>query len=177
MRFSSHQGEAMANEDRNLEQTVEAERATSAMSKKKHNWPRTILVIALFLVVAGLGLYKIAPLFQVAHGFFWFTTASESHEERYGDIDRLLDRLEYSELGSVIDEGYDGSSHPLDPASFEATIRSSNEKFNELKSKIEAIDLPGDCSVTETSIACSDGSPAIVASKDRNEIITLTVRD
>lgn len=168
----------MANED-DLEQTSASEPKQDILdpsSPKKKNWLRISLTTALVLVVVGLAAYRAIPYLQIGYGILWFTTASESHEDRYGDIDRILEKLDYTTAGAVVEESYDNSNHPLDPASFEATVQGP-DAFATLSERLLEAMSGRHCSTSETATRCTRGNPSVRVLQQTDGTVLIQIRD
>lgn len=140
--------------------------------KKTRKQKAVIWSLAVAAVVATL--WYIRPLIFGVFALFIILFSTESHEERYGEIDHVLEVIDYKNSGVILQEGYDGSRHPMNTASFEATIE-GEEAFHLFKDRAKALYDYDECHITKESVSCRYSYPSInISISEENTLILMS---
>ena len=81
----------------------------------------------------------------------------ESHEERYGEIDHVLEVIDYKNSGVILQESYNGID-PFAPTVFKATMK-GEEAFHLIKDKAKDFYDYDKCKISEKVVSCYKLSP------------------
>lgn len=131
------------------------------LQKPKKTRKQKAVIWSLAVAAVVITLWYIRPLIFGVFALFILLFSTESHEERYGEIDHVLEVIDYKNSGVILQEGYDGSRHPMNTASFEATIE-GEEAFHLFKDRAKEIYNYDNCKVLPDEVICRSPDPTFL---------------
>ena len=148
------------------EQQNDGPSATRGNSLPRWAWV-SIITVSVLVVLSGI--------YSLIGPWLYITFGSPPVEERYYYINSTLEAIDYESAGTVVESGYDGSTHWMSRPEFRATIEGT-EAFEILSENILESG-PGDCGATDETVRCVMTRPRIDLINNGDDTVLLVVSD